>query len=233
MRSLLLAALSLLLYFSSVAQQPLKLEDMEIRDSAGMVYPPVVLQKLLQSGRYTVMRQAGTNIGVLRKLSEEEFERRLSRMPKPRETDVFKTGTKITSFSERDINGVKFSLKELEGKIVVINFWFIGCPPCRQEMPELNELVETYKDNKDVVFIGVSLDQRYEIKDFLKTHPFTYNIIDNGRYITEKYGIHLFPTHLVLDRAGKVLFHAVGGGMNTVNWIKKAIRAGLAGEPLP
>jgi thiol-disulfide isomerase/thioredoxin len=104
----------------------------------------------------------------------------------------------------------KFNQKDLVGKVVVLNFWFINCPPCRREMPELNELVEHYKAEKDVVFLAVALDMRYAIQEFLKTSPFNYNIIDNGRFIAGKYGINLFPTHVVVDRQGKILFHTSG-----------------------
>lgn len=48
-------------------------------------------------------------------------------------------------FSVTDINGNEYSLESLKGKIIVLNFWFVECKPCVQEMPELNELVEIYK----------------------------------------------------------------------------------------
>lgn len=136
---------------------------------------------------------------------------------------VFQEREKIASFSEKDITGTRFNLKELAGKIVVLNFWFINCGPCRQEMPDLNEVVEEYKNNPNVVFIAFSLDEKYSIKEFLKTNPFQYNIIDNSRFISEKYGINSYPTHVVLDREGKVLFHTTGLAMNTVSWVKKSI----------
>jgi thiol-disulfide isomerase/thioredoxin len=143
------------------------------------------------------------------------------------ESNFFKTGNKISSFNERDINGNKFNLKELAGKIVVLNFWFINCPPCRLEMPELNALTDKYRDNKEVVFIAIALDEKYDINEFLKTNPFRYNIIDNGRYLASRYGINSFPTNLVLDKQGKVLFHSSGYARNMVSWLEKSIEAGL------
>ena len=229
MKAFIILPVFLLASFCVRAQAKINPADLEVSDSSGMVYPTIAWQKLVSTGKYGLKVTPGGKTGLLYVLSEEEIARKMSRMSKPPESQFFKTGGQIASFSERDINGNKYNLKDLAaaGKVVILNFWFIGCPPCRNEIPELNELVESYKDNKDVVFIAVALDQKYEIKDFLKTNPYHYNIIDNGRYIADKYGIHLYPTHAVINREGKVVFHTSGLARNTVSWIKKSIDAAL------
>jgi len=217
---------------SSQVPARVKLEDMEVKDSSGMVYPPIVWQQLLASGKYGVRISPDQKNALISKLSEEEINNRLLKLPKPAESKFFRTGDKIASFKETDMYGNRYSLKELTGKVVVLNFWFINCPPCRKEIPDLNELVGSFKNNKDVVFIAVALDQKSDLQDFLKKNPFIYNIIDNGRYIAEKYNINLYPTHVVLDRQGKVVFHASGLAMNTVSWIKKSVESSLS-EAVP
>jgi thiol-disulfide isomerase/thioredoxin len=215
----------------SVQAQKIDPQTLEVKDSTGKVYAMETWQKLVFSGKYSLQIDKGMKTALLVKLSEEEATRRLLNAPKPRESGYFTTGEAIIPFTEKDINGVKFDLKALTGKVVVLNFWFINCGPCQQEMPELNELVELYKDNKDVVFLAVALDTRYAIQDFLKTKPFNYNIIDNGRFIAGKYGIDSYPTHVVVDRQGKVLFHTMGYAMNTVSWVKRSIQTALANKP--
>ena len=59
-------------------------------------------------------------------------------------------GKPALPFSVTDINGNNYSLESLKGKVVVINFWFVECKLYIMEMPELNKIVEKYK-NKDVV----------------------------------------------------------------------------------
>lgn len=149
-------------------------------------------------------------------------------MPKPDESKSFRTGVKFATFNEMDINGNKYKSKELKGNVIVINFWFINCPPCRMEIPELNEMVASFKEHKDVIFIGIALDQKYELQEFLKTFPFDYNIIDNGRNLAASYRVNSFPTHVVIDRDGKIKFHTAGLAKNTVYWIKKSIDEALA-----
>src|SRR3569833_1260720 len=126
----------------------------------------------------------------------------MERLPKPRESAFFKTGEKITTFKTKDINGNKIDLKALEGKIVVLNFWFIGCAPCRMEIPDLNKLVDSFKTNDKIVFIAVALDDKTSLKGFLEKTPFNYDIVDGGRFITDKYGVRSYPTHVIIDTKG-------------------------------
>jgi len=197
-----------------------------VRDSAGMVYPYAVWKKMVESGDYRVKAVDPKNEDteyVLRKLDSAQKERRMARMPKPAESTFFTDGEKISSFTARDIDGNKLKLKDLEGKVVVLNFWFIGCPPCRKEIPDLNKVALDYANDPNVVFIAVSLDMKGEIKQFIKTSPLAYHIVDDGRSYTDQYGIHLYPTNVVLDKEGKVRYHSVGYAKNTPYWIKKTI----------
>ncbi len=218
-----------LLTITAQAQEKTKInvDELVVTDSSGMVYTKALWQKLVFTGKFSLRMSNDRKSATLVKVSDEEALRRMMSMPKPRESNFFRTGDKFTSFNEKDINGTRFNLKELTGKVVVLNFWFINCAPCRQEMPELNEVVEAFKSNPDVVFISLALDEKYEIKEFLKTTPFAYKIIDNARFLAQKYGVNSYPTHVVLDRQGKVLFHTTGLAMNTVSWVEKSIKEAL------
>lgn len=58
-------------------------------------------------------------------------------------------------FNLQDINGNVYTNETLLGKIVVFNFWGIWCKPCREEIPQLNKLVNYYSDRRDIVFLQV------------------------------------------------------------------------------
>lgn len=235
----LITVLFLLITFNSDAQQPpkgsffqLNLEDMNVSDSLGTLLPTQLVRQLLSTGKFTVRIDKDHKTGILLPISEEAYQARLLAMPKPRESEFFVNGKSISAINEKDMDGKRFNLKEQKGKVVVLNFWFVNCPPCQMEMPQLNALVDSFANNPDVVFLSVALDERYDIVDFLKSHPFKYRIIDGGRYITNGLGIKSYPTHVVLDRAGKVVFHTSGLAPNTVFWIKKSIEAGLTNSQL-
>ncbi|HEY0355539.1 MAG TPA: TlpA disulfide reductase family protein [Flavisolibacter sp.] len=227
MRALILCFFVFLFTLPAGAQvTSIKITDKTIvKDSSGTVYPIAIWQPLLSKG-YVLKpvdpRNASTEF-ILVKLTEQQIAERMKNTPKPRESSYFKTGEKLNLFKASDIDGNKFDLRDSSGKIIVINFWFINCGPCRREIPELNDLVDSFSTNDKVLFYAVALDEKQELKTFLEKMPFKYKIIDNGRFITEKYGIRSYPTHLIIDTDGKVYFHTVGLASNTVYWLKKSI----------
>ncbi|MEN8139452.1 MAG: TlpA disulfide reductase family protein [Bacteroidota bacterium] len=113
-------------------------------------------------------------------------------------------------FELTDINGDVWNSKDLEGSIVVFNFWFSSCPPCKKEIPELNKLVDEYSD-RNVVFIGVSLNNEDEVENFTYMHPFKYKLIPNGSNFVDAQKISSFPTQLIIDKDGMLVDKIVGG----------------------
>lgn len=209
-----------------------------VKDDSGNIFPYAIWQKLMQTGEYGVKPTtslAAENVEFLiYKLTEEQKaankrrkEESASKMGKPRPSEVFKDGEKFRFDKMKDLNGVKYDFKKDTGKVVVFNFWFINCPPCKKEIPELNELVAKYKENKDVVFIAIALDDAYALKDFLKMSPFNYGIVPDGRYYSEKYGVKAYPTHVVVGKDGLVKFSTIGLALNTVHWVEKTIKEQL------
>lgn len=235
---ILFLGLALNSHSQTVTSKTTKLDEKTVvKDGSGTVLPYAIWQKLLQSGEYS-LRSIGQGSAefVVYQMSEEEkasaAERRkamAANMPKPRPSDRFKEGEKFRGDKLTDINGNKYDLRTFGDKIYVINFWFINCPPCRQEIPELNNIVKQYKDNKEVVFLAIALDDAYSLKQFLKTTPFSYNVVDDGRYYATKYGITGYPTHVIVGKDGLIKFSTLGLAGNTVHWIEKTIAAQLTG----
>jgi len=211
---------------TSFARRPALDSTAIVRDSAGVKMAYAEWHKLMASSDYALrIKNPGVENPefVVIKLSEAAKARRRAMIPKPDEDGFVKTGMKLDLFSAKDIDGYKIRPKDLEGKVVVLNFWFIKCAPCRDEMPELNKIAKTYENNPNIVFIAVDLDSKDDIKEFLKTSPFAYHIIDDGKELADKYEIKSYPTNIVLDKEGKVKFHSAGYGWATVDGLAKAI----------
>ena len=138
----------------------------------------------------------------------------------------------VTAFSVTSLDGEKFELASLRGKVVVLNFWFTACEPCVAEMPGLNKLVDKFKD-KDVVFIAPTWDNEATLRTFLKEHPFKYHVVPNAGKLaidssSDGAGHVVFPTHIVIDRDGKI--SAKMNGPQTLEDLSKAIER-LANTP--
>lgn len=114
-------------------------------------------------------------------------------------------------FAAPDMNGTNVDLSTDLGKVVVLNFWFSSCPPCKVELPYLNQLVQNYQSDEEVRFYGITFDSKATVKKFLKKNTFDFTIIPDARAVTEEFGIIVYPTTIVLDRRGKMV-HLINGG---------------------
>lgn len=158
---------------------------------------------------------------VLRAATEEE-KKQIQAMMEEEEPQPAAVGKEAKSFSVTDMNGKKYSLEKLKGKVVVINFWFMECRPCRMEIPELNKVVEKY-GGKDVVFLGMSTNKPAQLNSFLAKNEFKYNIVADSAQVAAQYGVTGFPTHMVIDRDSKVAYFASGFGPGTIDKLAEAI----------
>jgi peroxiredoxin len=115
-----------------------------------------------------------------------------------------------SGFEVKTLDGETLRLADLKGKVVVLNFWFIGCAPCRVEMPGLNKLVEEFK-TREVVFIGFASDDETQLREFLKKSPFNYKIVAGSSSIAKQYGVSAYPTHVLINKQGQIEFTMTGG----------------------
>ena len=120
------------------------------------------------------------------------------------------------AFSGKNSDGTTFSSKQYLGKVVVVNFWYAGCPPCRAEAPALNALATQYAG--DVQFIGVNVtDDSVTTAGFERTHKSTYpSIVDQEQGASVQLAFaaskppKAVPSTFVLDRKGRVVARVVG-----------------------
>jgi peroxiredoxin len=120
--------------------------------------------------------------------------------------NFLKEGKPFKKFHFTDINGNVYSTETTKGKILVLKFWFIHCQKCVEEMPSLNMLVKKYENKKDILFVSLAFDQNKKLKKFLKKTMFKYAVIGNQEdYILKGLGLQIFPTHMIVNKEGKVV----------------------------
>jgi len=120
-------------------------------------------------------------------------------------------GCEAPNFEITTLAGETFELSQLKGKIVVLNFWFIACPPCRAEMPGLKQLADAYGSREDVVLLAIATDEKAALDKFLKTNEIGFEVVAAGRSISDLYRVTGYPTTMVLDKEGKVFSVHIGG----------------------
>lgn len=133
-------------------------------------------------------------------------------------------------FTGKSINGDAIDLTGLRGKVVVLNFWYVGCAPCRAEIPGLNQLVKDFH-GKDVVFVAFALDKAEDLQTFLKQTPFDYEVVPDSDKIAQTYEVMTYPTHVVIDKRGRVSIRQTGRSSKPQEELRPLIEQALA-EPL-
>lgn len=105
------------------------------------------------------------------------------------------------------------SLSDLKGKVVFINFWATWCPPCRAEMPSIESLYQKVKDNKNIVFLMVDVDNDYaKAKKYMDRKKLTLPVYTPASAIPETLMSGTIPTTLILDKKGQLVFKHEGAG---------------------
>lgn len=202
------------------------LKTSKFKDSTGRQFNYDEAMLEMMGGEYAILpadtKDASKGF-LLSAISKEEQLKRAMAAPKPKESTAFKTGKKINNISAHDMDGNRIDTKELKGKVIVINFWFTTCPPCRAERPYLNKIVDDYKSDSNIVFLAIALDPKERLRNYLKENEFKYNVIPEGRQIVEDLKVTSYPTQLILDKEGKVAFHAVSYYFVTDYWMRKTI----------
>jgi peroxiredoxin len=122
-------------------------------------------------------------------------------------------GHEAPDFTLKDPSGKTVQLKQLRGRPVLVNFWATWCVPCREEMPELEQLYRQYHDSAGFVVLGISLDAEAAAKDvpeYLKAGDpkvgsYTFPVaLDTKMEVARLYHLAGVPSSYFVDPAGVV-----------------------------
>jgi peroxiredoxin len=112
-------------------------------------------------------------------------------------------------FTLSDLQGKSWHLRELKGKVVLVNFWATWCPPCRKEMPDLQALYDKYKDQGFVV-LSISDEEAAKVSPFITERNISYPVLlDPGRKVNEAFVVEGIPKSFVYDREGKLVAQSI------------------------
>ncbi len=112
-------------------------------------------------------------------------------------------GKPIPAFNFIDVNGKHYTSENTKGKIVLFKCWFINCGACILEMPQLNRMVEKYKDRDDILFISLAMDPKKPLQAFLKTTQFDYGTVPNQeKYMDKGLKVPAYPYHFLINKEG-------------------------------
>lgn len=97
------------------------------------------------------------------------------------------------------------TMEQLKGKVVIINFWATWCPPCRAEMPALNELYQHYKNDKRVLILPVDVDGNLDRSEsFMQTYQYHLPVYKLAAALPAQLNFESIPTTIILDSKSRI-----------------------------
>jgi thiol-disulfide isomerase/thioredoxin len=129
----------------------------------------------------------------------------------PTVVQLLKDPAPVGNFTLTDLGGRTISSADLQGKVVLVNFWATWCPPCRAEIPDLIRLQEKYRDK--LIIVGISEDEipPDEVKAFVAEQKINYPVAMTTPALAKVFrGVSALPTTFVIDREGKLVQRHVG-----------------------
>ncbi len=112
-------------------------------------------------------------------------------------------------FTLADLDGKKWTLHDLRGRVVLLNFWATWCPPCRKEIPDLNVLQLRFKD-QGLLILGIDDEEVGKVAPFVADQKMRYPVLlDPGRKINELFQVTGIPKTFIYDRAGKLVAQSI------------------------
>jgi thiol-disulfide isomerase/thioredoxin len=198
----------------------------------GIAYTKQFIEsKLLTGTKSPVMSKQLQEIYKELNLPADEFDRLhqislLLAKQKDNEAIKEKYGTlQAPDFSLKNMAGETVTLSQLKNKIVVLDFWATWCVPCKASFPTMLQLVNKYKDDKDIVFLFIdtwesdtSQKSKEAVKKYMADNNYSFNVLfDVKKKVVTDYKVEEIPKKIVLDKNGNLVYTGGPSGLIFTN----------------
>ncbi|MDD4875718.1 MAG: redoxin domain-containing protein [Dehalococcoidales bacterium] len=114
-------------------------------------------------------------------------------------------------FQLQNLEGQTISLSNLRGNPILINFWATWCPPCRSEMPHIQDIYEEWSDTELVLLVINIGENSSKVEDFMQSNDLSFPILlDTRQNVAQSYNITGIPTTFFIDKDGIIQDKVIG-----------------------
>ncbi|UOQ42957.1 TlpA family protein disulfide reductase [Halobacillus salinarum] len=128
-------------------------------------------------------------------------------MVAPNAPEGLKPGDKAKDFTLETLDGKQVKLKDLKGKKVFLNFWATWCPPCQEEMPELERFYQTYGNEVEILAVNATGTEKGvdEVRKYMNKHGYHFPVgLDKDLSVNNNYQALTIPTTYFIGTDGKI-----------------------------
>jgi len=124
---------------------------------------------------------------------------------------LMQAGNQALDFELASLDGGNVALSDFQGQIIIMNMWATWCPPCRAEMPGLDQFYQAHKADGVVVLAVNGQESESTVRPFIESNSFTFPVLlDLDGAVGRQYMARSFPTTFVIDRNGRIQHVKVG-----------------------
>ncbi len=125
---------------------------------------------------------------------------------------VFPEAQALPQIKVPGLDGKPIDIKDFAGSWVILNFWATWCPPCKAEMPSMEEFYKTFKNDKLTIFAISTGEKPDTVKNFIKANPHSFPIgLDSSGQLGATFASRGIPTTYIVNPEGKVIAGTIGG----------------------
>lgn len=174
---------------------------------------------LIASGLVIIISNVNIEVNLKNKTTQQPVKKEQSTKAEDSKNKSQNTSkVKAPDFTLIDQYGKTHKLSDYKGKVVFLNFWATWCPPCRGELPNIEDIYKEYgKDNNNVIILGITAPNlgregsKQDIINFMNKNSYTFLVMfDSNGDVMNEYSIEAFPTTFIIDKEGNVKEYVPG-----------------------
>jgi thiol-disulfide isomerase/thioredoxin len=137
------------------------------------------------------------------------------------------------AFTVTALDGTRFNLDEMNGRVVLIDFWATWCGPCNEELPQMKKIAKEFA-GEPLVILSVSWDSdETKWKDFIRKNEMTWaQYRDADHRLTNTFGVQAIPHYFTIDSDGVLTSEMLGEGSDVEGKLKKLVAKAKAAHPV-
>ncbi|HWW96116.1 MAG TPA: redoxin domain-containing protein [Edaphobacter sp.] len=135
------------------------------------------------------------------------------------------------AFTIRTLDGSRFNLDQMKGRVVLVDFWATWCGPCNEELPQIKQIARDFA-GQPLVILSISWDEDAQTwKDFIQKNGMTWpQYRDTGHRLGQLFQVEGIPSYFTIDSDGILTSEMLGGGFDIEGKLKKLVAKAKTAE---